>query len=809
MPPQSESHSTLTRWLRTLGGEQLQQLFAARPDGTRAPAPLTLGELADRLQRTGSVVQPLERLPLPCLQAAQALAALPAPCAPESLRALLGTDPDSLAPVLDVLTGLALVWPDTNGDLHMAPALRHAWESPLGMGPGLAELLDSHTADDLRVIATALGLNPGTRRQARHDAILDTYEDEEKLLALIGSAPKAARALLQEYAGVGDLAEAAGAFTTMSAGSAERWLLERALLVRREWVYESPQVPVEVIRALRGPDWHAPFDPVPPAPDAADLVRVAPDEVEREASAAATAFAGQAATLLAECATRPPATLKSGGIGARELAKLGKVTGCQESVVRLVLESAYAAGLLSYEGTRVLVTTAYDAWAARESADRFALLLRAWWLLGLSASSSRDEDGKALPALAGRPTCSGCRAARRGVLAAATTLPAGHGVRGLGVLGQLVSWHRPLADSAPQDEIPFASVGHEAELLGVLARGALSPLGAALLTGEPAAAHTVAARLLPAATGRARFGADLTAVVTGEPTIRLATLLDSLADRESRSVASVWRFSPASVRRALDAGQTPDAIEADLLRVCEVSEVSEVSGSPLPQPLSYLIADVARRHGRVRLASAACVLHSEDTALLAEIAAHSALSPLGLRRLAPTVLLCRTEASVTLEALRGAGYAPVAETDDGAVSVQRVPRPRAEPPLPLEDLIPVAGEDPGADAAGRELAERLLAAPDRRPYPAPMEGGPAYDSDTEEILDGYSPSLSLTDVRQIAYAIHEGEPLTIEYVSASGARTVRTVSGIVLDAPHIVAHCHLRDAERVFSISRIHAILPA
>ncbi|WP_381792788.1 helicase-associated domain-containing protein [Streptomyces niveus] len=799
--------STLIGWLRTLGGEQLQRLFAARPDGTRTPAPLTLGEFADRLQRTGSVVRPLERLPLPCLQAAEALAALPGPCAPESLERLLGTDPDTLAPVLDILTGLALVWPDANGQLHMAPALRRAWESPLGMGPGLAELLDSHTSEDLRVIATALGLKPGTRRQARHEAILAHHEDEEKLLELIDSAPTAARALLHEYAGVGGSDEAAGTFTTMSAGSAERWLLARALLVRREWVYEPAQVPVEVIRALRGPSWHAPFDPAPPEPDAAGLVRVAASEVEREASAAATAFAGQAAGILAECATRPPATLKSGGIGARELAKLGKAADCPGPVVRLVLETAYAAGLLSHEGTRVLVTTAYDAWAAGAPADRFTLLLRAWWLLGLTPSSSRDEDGKALPALARRASCSGCRAGRHGVVDAATTLPDGHGVRDVGVLGQLISWHRPFADVDPQDETPFASVIHEAELVGVLARGALSPLGTALLTGEPTAPYVAAARLLPAATGRARFGADLTAVVSGEPTARLATLLDSLADRESRSAASVWRFSPASVRRALDRGQTPTGIEADLL------DVSETSERPLPQPLSYLIADIARRHGKVRVASASCVLHSEDTALLAEIAAHSALSHLGLRAIAPTVLLCRTDASATLEALRGAGYAPVAETGDGTVSVQRAPRPRADPPLPPEDLIPGAREagHPPQDrgVAGRELAERLLASPDRRPHPAPLAGGPAYDSDTEEILDGYAQSLSLTDIRQFAHAIHTDEPLTIEYISASGARTVRTVSGIALDPPHIVAHCHLRDAERVFTISRIRDVLPA
>jgi len=48
--------------------------------------------------------------------------------------------------------------------------------------------------------------------------------------------------------------------------------------------------------------------------------------------------------------------------------------------------------------------------------------------------------------------------------------------------------------------------------------------------------------------------ADLTAVVTGTPSAGLLELLDSAAGPESRSGAWTWRFSPASIRRALAAG---------------------------------------------------------------------------------------------------------------------------------------------------------------------------------------------------------------------------------------------------------------
>ncbi|MGW3724666.1 WYL domain-containing protein, partial [Streptomyces sp. NPDC000851] len=69
--------------------------------------------------------------------------------------------------------------------------------------------------------------------------------------------------------------------------------------------------------------------------------------------------------------------------------------------------------------------------------------------------------------------------------------------------------------------------------------------------------------------------------------------------------------------------------------------------------------------------------------------------------------------------------------------------------------------------------------------------------------------LSLADVRQLAHAIDEGREVTIEYVAASGSRTVRTLSELELDAPYLYAWCHLRDDDRVFTLSRIHGVMPA
>ncbi|MEU1849165.1 hypothetical protein ABZ499_07725 [Streptomyces sp. NPDC019990] len=154
-------------------------------------------------------------------------------------------------------------------------------------------------------------------------------------------------------------------------------------------------------------------------------------------------------------------------------------------------------------------------------------------------TQARDEDDKTLPALTGAPPRNGCVQARHGLLDAVARLPAEHGTAVTSDLGPLITWHRPLAHPSPPDGTPFAIVIREAEILGVLARGALSAFGIHLRAGDMEGLGTECRRLLPSATATARIGADLTAVVTGTPSARLASLLDSVADRETSGTASV------------------------------------------------------------------------------------------------------------------------------------------------------------------------------------------------------------------------------------------------------------------------------
>lgn len=756
-----KSGSVLATWLRGLDAAELERVLAARPDAVSAPEPRSVGELADRLQRPASVALALPRLALPCLQVAEAAAALTV-VSRDGLAGILGATHGDRAHALDaVLAAMAdraLVWPTENGLLHMAAPLRSAWNSPLGLDAPLMHLLAGSNSDEVARMVAELGVKPAAnRKETRLAALVEHHSDPARVAALVATAPAATRKLLERRAHETPERPGFVMFGTPQAGPrpAEQWALERGLLIRdRRWSGPA-RMPAEVALALRGADWHAPFTPVPP--DVRSVPVTAPD-VEREATAASMAFAAHAVSVLGACAAAPPARLKAGGVGARELSRIGKATQCDEIVVRLALEAASAAGLLARDGDP-------------GRGDRR--------VRHLGRAGAGRPTHRAAPGMVGAPADprreprrgrQGSASARRGAALRRLRTGPARAARGRG--------------AAP----------------GRRRGGELRGAGGAARVAPPARRRT--------ASGTARFGSDLMAVVTGTPSAPLLALLDSVADRETAGAASVWRFSPRSVRRALDTGLTLDALTADLASVAVES---------LPQPLSYLIQDTARGHGRVRIASAACVIHGEEPALLAELAAHRKLSRLGLRQLAPTVLISRTPPDKTLAALRDAGYAPVAEKPDGSVRIERAQQPRAASPVPPPRLPgsrrrPQQTGDRTADVgAGVDLpalATRLLGAPQDVPEPDPYDGRP-YASDTEEIIAGHARNLAFTDVRQLAHAVDNGQAITIEYVATSGNATVRTLSRLELDAPYLHAWCHLRNDERVFTISRIHGVMPS
>ena len=78
----------------------------------------------------------------------------------------------------------------------------------------------------------------------------------------------------------------------------------------------------------------------------------------------------------------------------------------------------------------------------------------------------------------------------------------------------------------------------------------------------------------------------------------------------------------------------------------------------MPQALTYLVDDVSRRFGTIRVGAAESFLRSDDEAALAELVHHPKAASLRLRRIAPTVVVSDVPLDVLLPRLRELGLRP-------------------------------------------------------------------------------------------------------------------------------------------------------
>lgn len=584
--------------------------------------------------------------------------------------------------------------------VHLATA------QAIRLGRPAAELLRRYfNAAEVHHVAAGLGFAKAPNRDAAERDIVRVLTDPALLKDLLATAPEAATDLLEQLSHGGPWVRAACFATSApysnakymfdprgSGSAAADWLAARGLLLPAgdPGLAELPQ---EIALVMRG-DRVARLDPHPPAPPS-DLPTVV--RVRESAQAAATSMVSHIERLLAACADTPLTLRKSGGVAVRDAKRVAKEIGATDEVTRLYIDLAHVADLLGGLADpvdkprgrrpapdptiRIVPTTAYDSWLEHAPGDRLAPLLIAWATLPDAPTWWPDPDETRV-ALAGahHPAITDLRLA---VLEALATIPEGHGVdeHTLPYLLSSIVWHRPLLTLPGELTELLQAMLLEADLLGVTAHGALTSVGFALLdllrSGVPypqalqrhdPALAKVLAGLLPPPQTIARFQADLTAVVAGAPEAALTELLNTAAVRESEGHAVVWRFSATSVRHALDAGRDPEDL---------INALTQVAQGELPQPLSYLIKDVGRTHGRMRVVRSGCCIRSEDEALLTELAAARSLRKLGLRRIAPTVLISSSPERETLDALRAAGYTPALEAETGATIVEKPEQRRA------------------------------------------------------------------------------------------------------------------------------------
>ena len=285
-------------------------------------------------------------------------------------------------------------------------------------------------------------------------------------------------------------------------------------------------------------------------------------------------------------------------------------------------------------------------------------------------------------------------------------------------------WRRPRRGGRLRDDLVRWTASEAADI-GVTALGAMSTPGRALLSSDVTTAAQSLAALLPSPVDHVLLQGDLTAIAPGPLDGDVAREIGLMAEVESSGGATVFRFTEASIRRALDAGRSAIDLHAFL---------EHHSRTPVPQPLTYLIDDGARRHGQVRVGAASAYIRSDDPRLLDEVLVDKRISALRVRRLAPTVIATEATPDVVLSRLRQMGLAPAAESTDGTVLVrrrdsrrtgprQRPPRLLADPPPPPPSVAAAAVRALRAGERGAELRDPLQGPADERRAPQDSRHG--------------------------------------------------------------------------------------
>jgi hypothetical protein len=790
--PQASARSgapqTLTEWLRSWTDPQLVTLLRRRPD-LALPAPVDLSTLAGRASVRTSISRALDGLDaftlrtlevLVCVGPDASLAAVQAWYRPE-----LAAD---AAAAVDRLAQWALIWGDA-GRLHPVGTVREVLGPyPAGLGRRAADLYAAVNDIALAPLLRRLGLPPATQPRSGSSVAAAIEAEFPQVLA---ECSPAERSILDRLAAGPPIGALRNALTGMQlpgeTDNPARHLLERGVLVPID--NHTVELPRELGLALRS----QPAGDVSPRPPDIETIERGSPVIDGGGCSQVLETVRLAELLLTEVATEPPGLLRAGGLGVRELRRLSRVLDVGEPVTALLVEVTSEAGLMSHTTTAdpcYLPTTEFDNWLRRSTAERWVQLTSAWLSMTrlpslVGARDDRDKTIAALSAEVERHSAPALRLQLLGLLAElAPGLAPGSDEQ---VLARL-SWQAPRRASASRKSA--AGMLGEAATLGLTGYGAITGYTRALLHGaETGAAQAQANAVqtltaaLPEAVEEFLLQPDLTAVVPGPPAPELRRELSLVADLESTGGASVYRVGPASLRRALDAGRTGSDLQQFF---------ASRSRTPVPQALQYLINDVATQHGRLRTGTATSYLRCDDEALLNRVLTEPSLESLGLVRIAPTVVISSAAISTVLDRLRRAGFAPAAESADGAVVSLAADTPR----VPARQHSRISrvrassiGENQLTEVVNRLRASERLAA--------------AVINSTSRVSQQVPGVTSASILELLRTAVREELEIAIGYVDDTGTPSQRTLLPISLGGGMIRGHDPEDGRLRSYPLQRI------
>ncbi|MEE2523199.1 helicase-associated domain-containing protein [Pseudarthrobacter sp. J75] len=820
----------LSKDLEARSDDSLRALLSARPD-LMSPGVPDFAALAARASGRVSVQRALERLNRPQMQVLETLHLCTntdtghSASAPTLKKFIAGSSLATIERFLSSLEDLALV--HRSAPPHGTPAGgRHHFYLPVaclkdvlgiypaGLGRSYTELVRLQPAFSQRVVQLVAELRqsgsdvpPAATPMEAALALQHWTATPDALHAILADAPERTTALLAKFGNwaMGAVPQAQRKVSVLNQGSdvgPVDWLLARGLLVPLDAAHV--ELPHSVGLALRGGVIINDFSLEPPTP------RLGRTSALRRRNAALGAI-GETLRLVTELLfivrSQPLATLRSGGVGVRELKRLADALRVEQQQAAILTELAALAGLLRLDvDSSAWVQPPDLEWLSLPRQEQWLWLVSAWLgsdrvpsLVGQPVPGGKTGPGgsagqvNALSAEAQRPDAPLVRKRILEILAeltrdAITGVPDPSG-NAHGASGNAADVDAPVLDAAavleraewtqPRMSRRFSSLVQgvltEAELLGLMGSGALSQLGSAIADDAPDAALDLLGEHLPAALNHVLLQADLTAVAPGYLTPEVSAGLLQMADAEGQGPATIYRFSVASIRRALDAGLDAQAILAFL---------TEHSATPVPQPLDYLVQDTATRYGRLRVGGAASFIQSEDEATILEILQNPRLSALGLVQLAPTVLVSAAAPRDTAEALRGAGLSPAVE-DSGQPGTVRLRRTTAAP------------------GAGRPV------------YSAP--GTPPAQADVDAQLAvlrhqgpaGTGEAATQLGLEALQKAIRLKQRVTMNVVDGLGNAALETVVPLSVNGGRIRVFDPVKETERVVSVHRVIDVEPA
>ncbi|MEY2663892.1 MAG: hypothetical protein RIR35_700 [Actinomycetota bacterium] len=727
----SESFPSFANELRERSDDDLALLFSARPD-LITPVPADMTALSTRATSAPSLLRALETLNQWQFQVLEVCAALSDPFTSKEVVALS----DSAAElVVKHLHKLALIYRDGNG-YRMPRAVRDILgNEPAGLGPLMAS--PSSEQIDFKVIKKA-------------------PEAAVKVLEKLTWGPPRGQ--------VGDIRKK---------GTPIEWLLDNNLLIPIDT--STVALPREVGIYLRGNKVHQELAITEPKLDGPQIKN---SDIERASLASISNTLRWVQELMNYWSEETPTALQSGGLGVRDLKKASEHLGVDESCTAFIAEISYLAGLLCVEADgRILPSTNFDLWQNKEPEDQWRELVSLWKVTSRVAGLVGRNDSRNITALSTELDRSNAALIRGLVLdllldnpGIAPTLKSAQQAilwryphrRGISITTELVEWTL-----------------REAEWLGITGGNALSVYGAKFIKDEEMLGINAA---LPKPVDHILVQADNTAIAPGPLIVEVARMLSTFADIESRGGATVYRFSESSIRRGLDHGHSGEEIKLFL---------SKTSKTPIPQPLEYLIADVAKKHGKLRVGYASTYIRCEDQATISAILNDKKLEHLVFRQIAPQVLISDTESDETMDELRRAGYFPSGENSKGTVvnlPIQNRSKARPKPPRIIGELAKPSEQMLTA-------ALRTLRTGERAAKKKPVGEIPRTTAnETMDLLNEY---------------LGTGVSLRIGYADANGGVSLRIIDPISISLGTLVAKDHATNGVTPFKIARITGVTTA